>query len=257
MSAVVSEHVLSQAVQLVKNSKSMVVLTGAGVSVPSGVADFRSSGTGLWTKNDPMEVASLSAFRFHPEKFFNWLRPLAQDILQARPNPAHTALAALERVGVIKTLITQNIDSLHQRAGSQNVVEIHGTIYTLTCSRCDHSFPLADFREPFIQNRGMPNCPNCGALLKPDIVLFQENLPEEAWFQAERACAEADLMLVVGSSLEVYPAASLPLIALESGAPLMINTLSSTPLDERAALLLPYDAAQFLPLLAEKISGRK
>ncbi len=237
---------ISRASELLRNARHAVALTGAGISTPSGIPDFRSADTGLWTKNDPMQVASLSAFLYHPERFFNWLRPLLDTITQARPNPAHFALAELEKKGILKALITQNIDDLHQQAGSKNVLPVHGTLEDMICLSCDQRFPSKQFIET-VKDGKLPLCPNCGRILKPDIVLFEEMLPSDVWSKAEWHCNRADVILVAGSSLEVMPAGALPWYAVQNGAHLIINNYSSTPLDSEADVLLSGDVAQILP----------
>ncbi len=247
------EFAAQKAAQLIQNATFPVVLTGAGISTPSGIPDFRSAKSGLWSKNNPMEVASYTAFRYYPEKFFNWLRPLAKEIWNASPNPAHKALSALEARGIIKAIITQNIDGLHQRAGSKNVIEVHGSMESLSCQGCRRKYPSNDFYAPLIEQNQFPYCPSCNRILKPDIILFEEQLPTNAWIDAQNYCESADLILVVGSSLEVTPAASLPLYGLDHGAKIIINTFSETYLDQRAALLLPYDVAEILPRIEKLI----
>ncbi len=231
-----------------RSARHAVVLTGAGISTPSGIPDFRSARTGLWTKDDPMQVASLTAFKYRPEVFFNWLRPLAQKMWQAQPNAAHLALAELEKAGLIQATITQNIDGLHQQAGAQKVLELHGSTLTASCRTCRKTYPTEGFRQPFLEG-GIPRCPSCHSILKPDIVLFEENLPIAVWEEARWFCEQADLMLVVGSSLEVVPAAELPYWAVENHARLVINTLSATYLDGQADVLLPYDVTEIMPLV--------
>jgi NAD-dependent deacetylase len=237
------------AARLLRQSAYTVALTGAGISVPSGIPDFRSQGSGLWERSNPMEVASLSAFRYRPEAFFNWLRPLARDMLAAQPNPAHLALAEMEANGWLKAVITQNIDDLHQRAGSSEVIEVHGTTRTLTCLSCHNHYELEQYRARFIEAGELPRCAGCGSVLKPDVVLFEEMLPMDAWDRASEHMARAETVLVVGTSLEVAPASQLPLYALRNGARLIINTLSETYLDEQADVLLPYDVAQAIPAI--------
>jgi NAD-dependent deacetylase len=243
-----ARRLAQKAGELIRSARHAVVLTGAGISTPSGIPDFRSQNTGLWTKDDPMQVASLSAFRDRPEVFFNWLRPLAQKMWQASPNAAHIGLAELEKAGAIQAVITQNIDGLHQEAGSQNVLEVHGSARTASCKVCRKTYPADQFRTAFLEG-SIPLCPKCGSTLKPDIVLFEEMLPADVWEKAEWHCSHADVMLVVGSALEVVPAAGLPYTAVEHGASLIINTLSSTYLDEQAVILLPYDVVEIVPLI--------
>ncbi len=243
-----AEAAVRKAGELLRSARHAVVLTGAGISTPSGIPDFRSQKTGLWTKDDPMRVASLTTFRRQPEVFFNWLRPLAQKMWQAQPNAAHRALAELEISGLIKATITQNIDGLHQQAGTQNVLELHGSTRTATCRACRRIYPSETFRQFFLEG-GVPRCPSCQSILKPDIVLFEENLPENVWDEARWNCEHADVMFVVGSSLEVVPAAGLPFWAVENSARLVINTMSPTYLDDRADILLPYDVTEVMPLV--------
>jgi NAD-dependent deacetylase len=235
---------------LLQQARSVVAFSGAGISTPSGIPDFRSAGSGMWERFDPMEVASLTVFRFNPKKFWDWKRPLLRQIWAAQPNPAHQALARLEAAGKLSAVITQNIDGLHQRAGSKNVLEVHGSVETMSCPACHSRYPALDFRDLIEKTEDMPRCPSCGEILKPDIVLYEEMLPQDVWYASEKACAGADVMLVVGSSLEVYPAAALPEMALEAGARLVIVNLSPTHLDPRADVLLPMDVAQALPLIA-------
>jgi NAD-dependent deacetylase len=239
------------------SARHAVVLTGAGISTPSGIPDFRSQRTGLWSQNDPMQVASFTAFSRRPEVFFNWLRPLAKKIWQAIPNPAHIALAGLEKTGIIKAIITQNIDGLHQKAGSQEVIEVHGSLRTLSCSACHKVYPSEQFIEAFINQEQIPHCPSCRQILKPDIVLYEEVLPPEVWSKAVKNSEKADVMLVVGSSLEVVPAGELPWRALESGAEVVVINLSPTPIDRQASIVIHADAALILPQIVQDCSSRR
>ena len=200
-----------------------------------------------------MEVASLSAFRYHPEKFLDWFHPLAEKILLALPNPAHRALALLEKAGFLQTVITQNIDGLHQRAGSKQVLEVHGTLESLSCVGCFQKFEAEPFIPSYIHENAPPRCPDCEMILKPDVILFEEQLPKQTWLQAEQACQDCELILVVGSSLEVTPVATLPLRALEHNATLIIINKHPTYLDSRATVILKGDAAEFLPLISKRV----
>lgn len=239
--------VIQEAARLLRQARHAVVFTGAGISTPSGVPDFQSHGTGLWRRFDPMEVASIDVFRRNPEKFYGWLRPLLGQIWTAKPNVAHATLARLEAAGIVKALITQNIDDLHQRAGSKNIYEVHGSLRSMTCPRCRAVYSAVDFREALASDNALPRCLKCQSVLKPDIVLYGEMLPAATWMGAEEHCRRADVILVAGSSLTVYPAASLPEIALESGARLIINNRTPTPLDETADVLIRADVADALP----------
>jgi NAD-dependent deacetylase len=256
MPASPEENIL-HAAELICAAKHTVVFTGAGISTPSGIPDFRSAKTGLWLKDDPMQVASLTAFRSQPRVFFDWLRPLAKTAFHAQPNPAHIALAKLEEAGLVKVVITQNIDNLHQKSGIKNIIELHGSMNSLTCQKCRKSYPINNFVESFIESQELPLCPHCCSLLKPDIILFEEMLSMQAWSQAEDHCDKADLVLVVGSSLEVSPANTLPVFAVRHAAKLIINNFSPTFLDSEAELLFPCDVVEFMPLLVRKVLSEK
>lgn len=247
------EKNFSQAANLISTSRHLVIFTGAGISTPSGIPDFRSQETGMWQKVDPMEVASATAFFHHPEKFYGWLRPLLQASQNALPNPAHTALAELEKMKIAKALITQNIDGLHQKAGSLNVIELHGSMRTFFCPACRKRDADAMQTIEEILNGGIPKCRHCGAILKPDVTLYEELLPEQAWADAESEIHQSDVMLIAGSSLEVVPASSLPLAAHRHGCRLIIVNLSSTFLDADAEVTLPVDVAEGIPKILELV----
>ena len=243
---------LARAVDLLRDASRVVALTGAGISTPSGIPDFRSPGSGLWEKDDPAVVASLSSFRHDPRPFFDWIRPLVQTAAQARPNPAHAALVALGGAGHLDWVITQNIDGLHTRAGSRRVLEVHGSLRTATCQRCGaQADGLAALSR---EDPPVPRCA-CGGVLKPDIVFFEEPLPRDVFDRAKRATIECDLMLVVGSSLEVMPVGYLPIIAVETGARLVVVNRDPTAIDGEANVLLRGDLAEILPRLVSGALG--
>jgi len=239
------------AAELIRRSKHAVVLTGAGISTPSGIPDFRSEGTGLWSYDEPLEVASLTTFRYHPERFFEWMRPLIHCIVDAEPNPAHAAIARLEQDGYIKAVITQNIDNLHQKAGSSQVYETHGSLLTLSCTQCFQKTPSEPFIKALIEQGEVPLCPRCGSILKPNVILFGEQMPHASWQAARQAARSCDLMLVAGSSLEVLPVAGLPMKALDRGAHLIIVNQTPTYLGVRADVLILEDVARIIPAIAE------
>lgn len=241
------------AADLFRQSKHAIVLTGAGLSTPSGIPDFRSTGTGLWSNDEPMEVASLITFRTAPEKFYKWFRPLASQIYNARPNSAHYAMADLEKAGRIHSIITQNIDILHQKAGSQSVIEMHGTLQTLTCTQCYHQVQSALYLVSFVEKGEIPHCPKCNQILKPDVILFGEQLPQAAWFKAQKDAQHCDLILVAGSSLEVLPVAGLPMQALDRGAHLIIINNTQTYLNVRADVAILEDVSVIIPAIAERV----
>ena len=239
--------------ELFRTAKRVIVLTGAGISTPSGIPDFRSEGSGLWSRDEPLEVASLHTFRTHPEKFYEWFRPLARQIFEAIPNAAHQALAKLEKAKYIHSIITQNIDMLHQKAGTTHIAELHGTLRTLSCTQCFQQVDSAPYLEPFVERGKLPHCPHCGALLKPDVILFGEQLPQRAWFEAQRDSRACDLMLVAGSSLEVMPVAGLPMQALDRGAHLVIINNTPTYLNVRADAAIQENVSDIIPAIAEQV----
>jgi len=239
--------------ELLRKAKYAVVLTGAGISTPSGIPDFRSEGTGLWSRDEPLEVASLSTFRTDPGRFFVWFRPLAGQIFNALPNPAHIALAKLEEAGRIRSIITQNIDALHHKAGSKKVIEMHGTLRTLSCTQCFQQADSTQYLKAFVEQGELPHCAVCNGLMKPDVILFGEQLPQRAWYDAQRECRQCDLMMVAGSSLEVLPVAGLPMQAIDRGAHLVILNNATTYLNVRADVVIQEDIASVLPAIAEEV----
>ena len=250
--ALASYAAIEDAAELVRKAKRAIVLTGAGISTPSGIPDFRSEGTGLWSRDEPLEVASLMSFRTAPERFFKWFRPLAGQIFYAKANAAHLALAELEEAGQVQTIITQNIDALHQKAGSKCVVETHGTMKTLTCTNCYQKYDSELYLKSFIEEGLVPLCSTCNGVLKPDVILFGEQLPHAAWVTAQRAARQCDLMLVAGSSLEVLPVAGLPMQALDRGAHLIVVNNTPTYVNVRADVVIMDDVASTLPEIAKR-----
>jgi NAD-dependent deacetylase len=244
---------IAQVAQLIAAAKHAVALTGAGISTPSGIPDFRSEGSGMWERADPMAVASIWGFMEHPQGFYDWVKPLAKMILTAKPNPAHDALAHMESRGRLHAIITQNIDNLHQRAGSKRVLEVHGNLRDATCIRCYHLMPGQTMIEQFVVDGQVPRCPECGGVMKPNVVLFGEMLPVGVMHEAEGESKSCDVMLVAGSSLEVAPAADLPLLATQHGASLIIVNKSPTPLDRQAAVVLREDVSVALPMVLEML----
>ncbi|MFM9126373.1 MAG: SIR2 family NAD-dependent protein deacylase [Solirubrobacterales bacterium] len=237
---------------MVRSSGSTVALTGAGISVPSGIPDFRSPGTGLWENVNPMEVAHIDAWREDPERFWRFYGERFNALQSREPNGAHTALAELEARGLLDAVVTQNIDTLHRRAGSREVIEVHGTIEHSSCLACGERHPLAEVRSRIgAAPDGVPRCRQ-GDPLKPDVVLFGEMLPVAELERAQELAAGADLLLCVGSSVEVQPVASLPAVTLASGGAVAIVTQGPTPFDDAAAVRLDGDVVDELEaLLAE------
>ena len=230
---------------MLRESASTVVLTGAGVSVPSGIPDFRTPGTGMWENVDPMEVAHIDAFHRDTARFWRYYRPRFHELGSKEPNGAHRALAELEQRGLVAAVITQNIDRLHRAAGSKRVIEVHGSIETSSCTSCSESVGI-DEVESLFTDQEIAICAGCGGKVKPDVVLFGEFLPEQAMAEATALCEDAELILCVGSSLEVYPVAGLPSVALNRGARLAIVTKGPTPYDRDAAVRLDGDVVDDL-----------
>ncbi len=244
---------LRQAAELLRSAGHWVALTGAGISTPSGIPDFRSENIGLWNYADPLEVASLWGFYNQPERFYSWFRPMLRKAFAAQPNGAHRVLAEMERAGRLRAVITQNIDSLHQRAGSAHVLELHGHTRTVTCLNCRSQGAADRLLADVLQGgAGLP-CPECGGLLKPDVILFGEPLPYDAISAAQQAALACDIMLVIGTSLEVMPAADLPLLAKRRGAHLILINMTPTFLDDKMDVVLRADVAKTLQALWHEI----
>jgi NAD-dependent deacetylase len=228
--------------ELLRDARCAVVLTGAGISVPSGIPDFRSPGSGLWETVDPMEVAHIDAWRRDPDRFWSFYRDRFASLVSKEPNDAHFALAELERRRLVKAVITQNVDRLHRKAGSERVIEVHGSIEYSLCVECGGKQSL----DWVLAREGAPECPTCVTPLKPDVVLFGELLPERAMAEAQELALEADLMVCVGSSLEVYPVAGLPAMTRGGGGRLALVTQGPTPYDAEAEVKLDGDVVEEL-----------
>lgn len=240
------ERQILRLAEMIGEAESVVALTGAGISVPSGIPDFRTPGKGLWAQVDPMKVATIDAFHRDTKAFWEFYRPRFEMLGDKRPNAAHLALAELEREGRLRAVITQNIDRLHRRAGTEDLIEVHGSIETSSCTTCGSSWTLEQV-EALFDEHGIATCSGCMGKVKPDVVLFGEMLPVAAIERARELAEGADLMLCAGSSLEVFPAAGLPELTLEAGGRLAILTRSKTPYDGAATVRLRGDLAEQLP----------
>jgi NAD-dependent deacetylase len=232
----------------VRRHRPCVVLTGAGISTESGIPDFRSP-TGIWAQYDPMEYATIDAFLADPEKVWDFYGKRLPVLGEAEPNDGHRALAELEGRGWVQAVITQNIDRLHERAGTRALVEVHGSIRTSSCLDCGAVVPFDDV----VPRLPVPRCPRCGRVLKPDVVMFGELLPAAAMARAEQLARDAGVLLVVGSTLEVYPVAGLPLETLANGGRLAIVNRGSTPFDGRASVVVDGGAGETLRALAARL----
>jgi NAD-dependent deacetylase len=231
---------------LLRDAERAVVLTGAGISVPSGIPDFRTPRTGLWEKVDPMEVAHIDAWRRDPDSFWEFYADRFASLVDKQPNEAHRALAELERRGLIRGVITQNIDRLHRVAGTARLIEVHGSIEHSVCLDCGGKVTLERVIDQLRAHDGAPECARCFTPLKPDVVLFGELLPERALSEAQALALDADLMVCVGSSLEVYPVAGLPAITHGAGGRLALVTQGPTPYDHDAEVKLDGDVVEEL-----------
>jgi len=235
----------AQLVAALRGARFVAALTGAGVSAESGVPTFRDAQQGLWARFDPRELATPSAFAHNPKRVWDWYAMRRDMVRGVAPNPAHVALATLERRVPEFLLITQNVDGLHQRAGSQNVVELHGNIARVKCSREGTLFATWDDPGDALP----PRCPACGAFLRPDVVWFEELLPPQPLAHAEDAARRCDVLLVVGTSAEVYPAAALPEHARRGGACVIEINPNETPLTSEVDYTLRGSAGVVLPAL--------
>lgn len=241
----------AEAIRRLQRARRIAVLTGAGVSAESGIPTFRDAQTGLWARYHPQELATPEAFARHPDRVWAWYAWRRSLIAQAQPNPAHLALAQMERQGPDVTLITQNIDGLHQVAGSQQVIELHGNIHYVRCAAQGHRFPAAAFPS----ETTAPACPVCHSRLRPDVVWFGEPLPAEALQAAWQAAQRCDVFFTIGTSAVVQPAAQLPLVALQSGALVIEINPQPTPITALVTHHLSAPAGDVLPSLVQHLWG--
>jgi NAD-dependent deacetylase len=234
----------NELIQRLAAAKSVAILTGAGVSAESGVPTFRDAQTGLWAKYNPEDLATPTAFRSNPRLVWEWYAWRRKLIAEAKPNPGHFALAEMERHFPAFYLITQNVDGLHQHAGSRKVIELHGNITRTKCF--DEGTIISTWKDT---GAVPPLCPNCGGLLRPDVVWFEESLPEAEIAQAQQASRSSDVFLSIGTSTVVYPAAALPFEAMRNGATVVEINPQPTPLTEKAEFVLSGTAGSVLPEL--------
>lgn len=242
------DDLINKAREMIKRASRISALTGAGISVDSGIPDFRSEG-GLWEKYDPHEYATYDSFIRNPSKFWTMGRELAKVLLKARPNPAHLALATLEKRGKLIGVITQNIDNLHQVAGNKRVVELHGNYLRAFCMSCNKEYYGDEIHRRVAEGEIPPICDNCGGIIKSRTILFGEPLPEDAMSKAIEICRATDLMLVIGTSLTVYPVAYLPQLAKRSGAKVILINLNDANKGRVADIVLKGFASEILTKL--------
>lgn len=252
MTSQTADLILSAA-RLFMNASYGAVFTGAGIGTESGIPDFRSPDSGLWDHANPIEVASIFGFKHDPAAFFRWVRPLARTTLEAHPNLAHHALVSMEQAGHIRAVITQNIDNLHKRAGSKVVYELHGHMRQATCIQCYHEVDADALIHELVATGAVPYCPQCNGILKPNVILFGEQLPIRTFLAAQEVARKSDVMLVIGSSLVVEPACGIPELAVRTGAKLVIVNLEPTPADHLADVIIRDRAAAVLPALVGQL----
>lgn len=247
------QRLIQRAVQDIIHSEKTIAFTGAGISVESGIPDFRSAG-GLWERFDPEEYAHIDAFHSDPAKVWRMLKEMFTLVMEAKPNPAHIGLAELEQMGFLSSVITQNVDGLHQAAGNRNVIEFHGTHRTLSCLTCSRTVDGTSLRMEDLPAR----CPHCLSLLKPDVVFFGEPIPWQAQANSFKESKSCGAVLVVGTSAIVYPAASIPVMAKEHGATVIEINMEPTPLTGSVSdYLISGSAGKIIPAIVEEVRRRK
>jgi NAD-dependent deacetylase len=250
---------IDSASEMIVQSKKLVVFTGAGISTESGVSDFRSPG-GIWSRFDPGELnfQSFMASEAGREKYWEFSKSLWPTIVDAKPNPGHYAIAELHRLGKLDCVITQNIDNLHQKSGvpEEKVIELHGTLKWVTCLECGQRYPREEIQARLESGIKVPRCDSCSGIMKPATVAFGQPMPERETREAEARAAACDLFLVAGSSLVVYPAAQMPLIAKEHGAKLIIINLMPTPHDRYADIVIHEKTGAVLSQIVDQLKAK-
>ena len=258
MDKIDNQRKIEQVAEILLQHSPCVALTGAGLSTPSGLPDFRSPGKGLWERLEKMPdsasmVMTLQGFKINPEAFYSRFRSFLEKILSAKPNPAHIALAELESSGYIQAIITMNGDMLHQKAGSQNVVEMHGTLARAICISCYQPDKGLYHWQQYLENGVIPQCRHCGGIMKPDVILTGEQLPVKQVMKAKKLIHESNMILAVGTSFSGGPVMRRIEQACEQGKKIVIINLSPTILDTVAEVVIRADVVEVLPSLAEKL----
>ncbi|MFX1266601.1 MAG: NAD-dependent deacetylase [Promethearchaeota archaeon] len=237
--------------QIIIDAKNIVVLTGAGMSTESGIADFRSPGTGLWEKVDPNKFASIHSYVSDTQKNLEFMLEMGMNIFKAKPNKGHKALTKLQKLGKLEGILTQNIDGLHHKAHTNNIIELHGTANEAICMRCKEIYPITTMINQVLKGFYSPSCEVCGGLLKPNAIFFGEPLHSETLMRADKMIEECDLLIVLGSSLLIYPVAFYPRKALSAGAKLAIINIQQTDMDDYAEIVIHKKIGDILPRIVE------
>jgi NAD-dependent deacetylase len=242
--------------KLIYESNNIIALTGAGMSTESGIADFRSPESGLWTKVDPYEFGSISSYVARTGKNLNFMLEIGMNIFRAKPNKGHKALTKLQKLGKLKGILTQNIDGLHQKAKSINIIELHGTVNEAICMRCKKVYPITIMINQFVKEKRSPSCEVCNGLLKPNAIFFGEPLESHTLQAADNMIKDCDLMIVLGSSLVVYPAAFYPRKVLSQGAKLAIINIQETDVDSSANVIIHQKIGEILPKVVDLVQTK-
>lgn len=249
------EEKIGKIAKLIQNSNNIVILTGAGMSTESGIADFRSPNTGLWEKVDPYEFGSINSYVANTSKNLKFMLEMGMTIFRAKPNKGHKAITKLQKMGKLKGVITQNIDGMHQKAHTKNIVELHGTANEARCIRCHKVFPITTMINQVLRGNYSPSCEECNGLLKPNAIFFGEPLLSETLINADKMIEDCDLMIVLGSSLLVYPAAHYPDKTLALGAKLVIINIQETHIDNYAEVVIHEKIGDVFPQIVEKVKN--
>lgn len=250
------EKKISDFANLIIESNNIVALTGAGMSTESGIADFRSPDTGLWTKVDPNEFASIHSYISNTGKNLNFMLEMGITIFRAKPNKGHKSLTKLQKLGKLIGVLTQNIDGLHQKAHTKNIVEFHGTVNEAKCLRCKKIYPITTMINQFLKERTSPYCEACNGLLKPNAIFFGEPLESEVLAAADNMIAECDLLIILGSSLLVYPVAFYPHKALSGGAKVAIINIQETEIDPYSEVVIHEKIGEVMPKIVEIVDKK-
>jgi len=243
--------------QLILKAQNIVILTGAGMSTESGIADFRSPETGLWEKVDPYEFGSVHSYVANTSKNLKFMLEMGMTIFRAKPNKGHKSITKLQKMDKLKGVITQNIDGLHQKAHTKNIVELHGTVNESKCMRCHKVYPITTMINQVLNGNYSPSCEVCQGLLKPNAIFFGEPLLSETLIKADKMIEDCDLMIVLGSSLLVYPAAHYPDKASSNGTKLVIINIQETHIDKYAEVVIHDKIGEVFPQIVEKVKNMK
>ncbi len=250
------EEKIEKLANLIVNSENVVALTGAGMSTESGIADFRSPNSGLWTRVDPYEFASIHSYVANTSKNLEFMLEIGKAIFKARPNKGHKALSKLQKIGKLKGLLTQNIDRLHHKAKTKNIVEFHGNAYEAKCLTCGRVYGITFMVNQVIKGNYSPSCENCRGMLKPNAIFFGEPLESKTLEAADEMIKDCDLLLVLGSSLVVYPVAFYPQKILSFGAKLAIINIQQTDMDSLAEVVIHEKIGDIFPIVVSLVEEK-